>query len=250
MRYRIDISYDGTSFCGWQIQPGAPSVQEALEKALGVLLHGSVKVTGCGRTDTGVSATHYTAHFDSESVLEDCNNLVFKLNAILPPSVAVRSLEAVGDDFHARFGAVRREYVYHIHFGKDPFADAFSYRIPYPSLDFEAMNRAAALLPGTRNFSCFEKTGGAPNTGICTIFEAGWHRCEPTPSVGGEHWYFRIAADRFLRNMVRAIVGTMIEVGRARRSPESVAQLLESGDRRLAGESVPGKALFLDKVEY
>lgn len=252
MRYRIDMCYDGSGFCGWQVQPDAPSVQGALESALAVLLKERIQVTGAGRTDTGVHASAYVAHFDFLSEL-DCADLRYKLNAILPGGIAIRSVARVPEDFHARFSATRREYRYYLHREKDPFASKYSYLCGYPVLDFEAMDRAAALLTGTHDFSCFEKSGGDNRTSICTVFEAGWHRTDDT------HWYFLISADRFLRNMVRAVVGTLLEVGRGKRTPESVGQLVLPPDespapsasrRGAAGESVPGNALFLTSIEY
>lgn len=243
MRYRMDLSYSGADFCGWQIQPDAPSVQGTLENALGVLLKAEVPVTGAGRTDTGVNASAYVAHFDHSGPL-DTEQLVYRLNAILPESVAVRSIERVPDEFHARFGAVRREYTYYLHRRKDPFLAGRSYYYAYPGLDFEKMNEAAALLVGTKDFCCFEKKGADNKTSVCTIFEAAWHQ------VGDSSWCFRIAGDRFLRNMVRAIVGTLLEVGRGKRSVEGFSALLSSGTRCDAGESVPGYALFLSGVEY
>ena len=243
MRYSIKLSYCGAPFCGWQSQPDAPTVQDTLEKALSTLLRAPVKVTGAGRTDTGVNAIGYIAHFDAAEGLET-GQIRYKLNAILPDSIAVQDIERVSDDFHARFGATRREYTYFLHRVKDPFALNFSYLYEYPDVDFDAMNRAARLLVGTRDFSCFEKTGGDNKTSVCTVFEARWYKKDE------EHWYFKVAADRFLRNMVRAIVGTLLEVGRGKRSVESVSRLLERGDRCKAGESVPGHALFLSKIEY
>lgn len=243
MRYSIKLSYRGAGFCGWQIQPDAPSVQETLEKALSTLLRAPISVTGAGRTDTGVNALGYIAHFDAADGI-DTAQICYKLNAILPDSVAVQEVNEVSGDFHARFSATKREYTYYLHRVKDPFAEYFSYLYGYPSVDFDAMNRAAALLVGTHDFSCFEKTGGDNKTSICTIHEAAWYKKDE------DHWYFKVSADRFLRNMVRAIVGTLLEVGRGKRTPESVAGLIGSGDRCAAGESVPGHALFLSKIEY
>ncbi|MCQ2183144.1 MAG: tRNA pseudouridine(38-40) synthase TruA [Bacteroidales bacterium] len=243
MRYSIKLSYRGADFCGWQIQPDAPSVQRTVEKALSTLLRAPVSIVGAGRTDTGVNAKGYIAHFDSAAEL-DTGELCHKLNAILPNSIAVHEIQKVSDDFHARFSATKREYTYFLHRVKDPFAESFSFQYSYPNLDFDAMNEAAGHLLGKRDFSCFEKTGGDNKTSICTIYEARWFKQDE------DHWYFRISADRFLRNMVRAIVGTLLETGRGRRSPESVIELLESGDRCSAGESVPGHALFLSKIEY
>ena len=302
MRYSIVLSYAGAGFCGWQRQPSDPSVQECLEDALGKLLGGEVPVIGAGRTDTGVNAIGYVACFDGPEGLA-ADDFRYKLNAILPRSIVVSQVVPAAPDFHARFDAVRREYTYFIHREKDPFVEAFSWQCGYPGLDFEAMNAAAGMLVGTHDFSCFEKVGADNKTSVCTVFEAYWAQYTPSlyavmppeqgrlPASGGQYWYFRISADRFLRNMVRAIVGTLIEVGRGKRSVDDFAGLIlpfdlpEQGSlsaplpprtrptqktsaerlpvsgnapstkanaplRSLAGESVPGHALFLSKVEY
>ncbi len=243
MRYKITLSYDGAPFCGWQIQPNAPSVQETLEKALSTLLRENVNVTGAGRTDTEVNAKDYVAHFDSGEAI-DTEALIYKLNAILPQSIAIHLILPVTNDFHARFSATKREYEYHIHREKDPFSDRFSYQWGYPEVDFDAMNQAASKILGTKDFSCFEKKGADNKTSICTIYEAYWTKDDET------HWTFHISANRFLRNMVRAIVGTLLEVGRGKRTIESIDELIEKKNRTTAGESVPGHALFLSKVEY
>ena len=251
MRYAIVLSYDGSGFCGWQIQPDAPSVQGDLEQALAMLLREKVGVVGAGRTDTGVNASYYVAHFDCDVEILDTETLAYKLNCVLSPGIAVSSIRKMEDgDFHARFSAVRRTYRYYVHIGKDPFIEKNSYRYPFGELDFGAMNLAAQALKGTKDFSCFEKSGGDNKTSICTVFEAGWHRYCPEPGCSGQCWYFEITADRFLRNMVRAIVGTLLEVGRGRRSAASIPELLDSGDRCEAGQSVPGHALFLYDVAY
>ena len=250
MRFRIDMSYSGEGFCGWQIQPDAPSVQGALEEALATLLKSPVSVTGAGRTDTGVNASRYVAHFDFPDSI-DTPLLVYRLNAILPPTVAISSISEVPDDFHARFSATRREYSYFLHRSKNPFLNGRSYYYGYPDLDFGKMNEAAGLLVGTRDFSCFEKKGADNKTSVCTIFEARWLPCrEETESGEPTEWMFRIAGDRFLRNMVRAIVGTLLELGRGKRTLEDFSRLLDGGARTDAGESVPGYALFLSGVEY
>ena len=284
MRYKITLSYDGAPFCGWQRQPDAPSVQEALETALQTLVGEPVAVTGAGRTDTGVSAVDYVAHFDAPQELDE-GYLACKLNAILPPSIAVSSVAAAAPDFHARFDARKRTYTYFLHRRKDPFLADRSYFYGYPEVDFELMNKAAAMLVGTHDFSCFQKVGSDNKTTVCTVFEAGWQEYTPaleaepsetsatlgilrggTASAVGssearrfrgvaasgaaDNWYFRISADRFLRNMVRAIVGTLLEVGRGRRSLEDFATLLEGGSRTQSGESAPGHALFLTGIEY
>ena len=269
MRYTVKISYSGAGFCGWQKQPSDPSVQENLEVALGKLLGAETPVIGAGRTDTGVNAIGYVACFDGpEGLVAD--DFCYKLNAILPRSVVVSGLAPAAPDFHPRYDAVKREYTYFIHRSKDPFVEAWSWQCGYPGLDFEAMNCAAEFLVGTHDFSSFEKKGGDNKTSICTVSEARWVPYTPTHvGVMGSvfscpdphsYWYFRVAADRFLRNMVRAIVGTLIDVGRGKRSIDDFAGLILPADnpsakskgpnRSLAGESVPGHALFLSKVEY
>ena len=262
MRYSIKLSYRGADFCGWQVQPDAPSVQQTLEKALSTLLHAPVSVTGAGRTDTGVNAIGYIAHFDAAEGL-DSRQLCYKLNAILPRSVVIHDIAPAAADFHARFDAVQREYIYFLHRCKDPFVDCFSWLYTFPGVDFERMNEAAQALLGRHDFRCFEKTGADSKTSICTVTEAAWHRYTPTHlqltgSEGGDDfWYFRISADRFLRNMVRAVVGTLLEVGRGKRTVEDFAALVlppeyegEGTCRPLAGESVPGHALFLSNIRY
>lgn len=286
MRYYVRLSYNGAGFHGWQIQPQEESIQGALEKALSTLLRTKTAVTGAGRTDTGVNAIGYIAHFDADN-LPDAKALTYKLNAILPPQIAVLDIGIAGESFHARFDATRREYTYFLHRVKDPFLDNFSYMCCYPEMDFRLMNEAAAMLCGRHDYSCFEKTGADSKTSICTVTAAGWEPYSPTLCAwdpfpeGAEprYWKFRISADRFLRNMVRAIVGTLVEVGRGKRSAENFASLIlpaelpvmttaagsteaVSGDARIpgsgsaargrcaAGESVPGKALFLSGIDY
>ncbi len=275
MRYIIRLSYDGSAFCGWQIQNNDRTVQGDIEKALRTLTGAEVQVTGAGRTDSEVNAINYIAHFDiPDKVRIDAAQLCYKLNAILPREVVVHELSlAAGkfdkeadkgeakdnsdqSGFHARFDARSREYHYFIHFRKDPFCEKFSYRMRYP-LDIERMNEAAAYLLGEHDFSCFEKTGGNNVTSVCTVTEAGWTKYEPThvSIMGmshdpGDYIVFRIRANRFLRNMVRAVVGSLIEVGRGKREPAWIAELIANGTRSDAGSSVPGKALFFTGAEY
>ena len=255
------MAYDGADFCGWQIQPSAPSVQECLEKALGTLLRERIAVTGAGRTDTGVSATHYVAHFDCSEEPVDCTQLKYKLNAILPKSVCIMNIAPAAPDFHARFDARLRQYCYYLHRTKDPFLEGRSYYFAYPEVDFEKMNEAASRLLGTHDFSCFEKSGGDNKTSVCTVYRAFWEPCDHVVSAGaGPHcWRFVIEADRFLRNMVRAIVGTLLEVGRGRRYlhdfdslilPPDASDGLRQSRRSLAGESAPGHALYLTDIRY
>ncbi|MDO5442942.1 MAG: tRNA pseudouridine(38-40) synthase TruA [Bacteroidia bacterium] len=282
MRYFIKLSYDGTRFCGWQVQPNALTVQECLEKSLSTLLKARVSVVGAGRTDTQVNAVGYVAHFDFDGPVPqflsddagelDATKTGYKLNAILPKDIVVHDVWKVEGDLHARFSATRREYTYFIHRTKDPFVGSHSYFCPWP-LDVEAMNRAASYLVGTHDFRCFEKIGSDNRTSVCTVSEAGWFSYEPVGvsvlglhAPGGTYMYFRISADRFLRNMVRAVVGSLLEVGRGRRSVEDFASLVlpvstvseETGHiaedgtpfRSMAGESVPGFALFLSDIRY
>ena len=255
MHYKLTLSYNGLQFCGWQRQSDAPSVQQNIEYALSTLLRQDVTITGAGRTDTGVSAVHYVADFHTGGDIADIAGFVRKLNAILPDSICVHSVEECSGDFNSRFDALRREYTYYLHRRKDPFVENYSYRYSYPEVDFDAMNAAAQFLLGTHDFSCFEKTGSDNRTSICTIYEAHWDEYRPTVCAGNlpggdGYWAFRISADRFLRNMVRAIVGTLLEVGRGKRSVESIPGLLESKNRCSAGESVPGHALFLTGIIY
>ena len=257
MRHIIRLSYDGSAFCGWQIQNNARTVQGELENALGTLLGTPVQVVGAGRTDSEVNAVNYIAHFDMpDNVSINAEQLCYKLNAILPREMAVAEVSAASEDFHARFDARMREYHYFIHFRKDPFCEKYSYRMRYP-LDMDKMNEAAAHLLGEHDFSCFEKVGGNNATSICTITEAGWSTYTPThvgllgaPCKEGEYIVFKVRANRFLRNMVRAIVGSLIEVGRGRKEPAWIAELIEKGSRSDAGSSVPGKALFFTGAEY
>ena len=257
MRYSIRLSYDGGAFCGWQIQNNAVSVQGVLEKALSTLCGQEIQVTGAGRTDTGVNAINYIAHFEiSGDAVLGAEQLCYKLNAMLPREIVIHEICEVSEDFHARFNATSREYHYFIHFRKDPFAEKFSYRMRYP-LDINAMNEAARLLLGEHDFRCFEKVGGNNTTSICTVTQAEWDTYRPShvglmgaPYSEGDYIVFRISANRFLRNMVRAIVGSLIEVGRGKKDPSWIAELIATGSRSDAGQSVPGNALFFCGAEY
>lgn len=257
MRYSVTLSYDGSAYNGWQFQNNAASIQESLQSALSTVLKHPVAVTGAGRTDSKVNAIGYTAHFDWNGLqVIDTAQLVCKLNAILPGNIIVHGIYPEKENFHARFDAVLREYTYFIHRKKDPFMEKYSFLCTY-RLDVEAMNKAAALLLGTHDFSSFEKTGSNNKTSICTVKEAAWTAYTPVhaelmgyPASEGDYLYFRISADRFLRNMVRAVVGSLIDVGRGRHEPEWIEWLIGQGTRSDAGESVPGNALFLSRVIY
>lgn len=253
MRYFITFSYDGTCYHGWQIQPNGVSVQEVLKNALSTLLRTSIAVVGAGRTDAGVHARMMVAHFDivkqdsdcvSQAASEiDCGQLVYKLNKILPHDIAIQKVERVADDLHARFSATSRTYHYFIHTNKDPFLRAYSWQI-YGMLDFRKMNEAAHILMDYSDFTSFSKVNTDTKTNLCTITEAHWDEIEPGV------WRFTITANRFLRNMVRAIVGTLVEVGRGKLSLDGFKKVIEEKNRCSAGESVPGNALFLVDIKY
>ena len=242
MRYFITFSYDGTRYHGWQIQPNGDSVQERLEWALSTLLRREVNVTGAGRTDAGVHARVMVAHFDFEEAI-DCKQLCYKLNRLLPFDIAVQEVKQVSDDMHARFSATSRTYHYYIHTKKDPFRRAYSCEIHYP-LDFALMNEAGKILTTYEDFGAFCKSHTDVKTTICHVTEARWVQTSETA------WYFRITANRFLRNMVRAVVGTLIDVGRGKLSIEEFCKVIEGKRRTEAGESMPGNALFLEDVRY
>ncbi len=252
MRYFIQLSYDGTGYHGWQVQPNGVSVQEVLQKALSTLLRQPTEVTGAGRTDAGVHASMMVAHFDWPAAHEgegceemplDCTQLTYKLNRLLPPDVAVQAVRPVGSEMHARFSATRRTYHYYIHTRKDPFLRGYSWQVNVP-LDFALMNEAAQVLLEYSDFTSFSKTGTDVKTNICQLTEARWEQLKP-----GE-WRFTVSANRFLRNMVRAIVGTLVEVGRHRMTISQMRHAIEAKDRQRAGESVPGHALYLTNIEY
>ena len=242
MRFFITLSYDGTHYHGWQIQPNGDSVQQRLQEALSTLLRNPIEVVGAGRTDTGVHARMMVAHFDWEESI-DGKQLAYKLNKFLPQDIAAQEVRQVSDDMHARFSATSRTYHYFIHTRKDPFLQAYSWQIPY-ALDFEKMNEAAKVLLEYKDFTSFSKVGTDTKTNLCDMKEAFWEEVAPG------RWRFTITANRFLRNMVRAIVGTLVEVGRGRISIEEMRQIIEAKDRCQAGESVPGKALFLVDIKY
>lgn len=241
-RYFIYLAYDGTNYHGWQIQPNGSSVQETLMRALSTFLRREIEVVGAGRTDAGVHARLMIAHFDFEEPL-DCATVADKLNRLLPPDIAVYEVKAVKEDAHARFDATYRTYKYYITTRKDPFNRGLKWRIFQP-LDFEAMNRAASILFDYTDFTSFSKLHTDAKTNNCRIMQAEWMQ------EGEEEWVFTIQADRFLRNMVRAVVGTLVEVGRGKMTIEGFRRVIEQKDRCSAGSSVPGHALFLVDVGY
>lgn len=266
MRYFIQFGYDGTAYHGWQIQPNGVSVQEVLQRALSTLLRQPIEVVGAGRTDAGVHARMMVAHFDSplqlpheeESTIAPCassllmggqeGDFVYKLNKLLPPDIAVQRIYPVSDDMHARFSATSRTYHYYIHTYKSPFHRHYSWQVTYP-LNFNRMNEAAQMLLRYDDFTSFSKTNTDTKTNLCKISEARWDKLSLDGEQEGE-WRFTITANRFLRNMVRAIVGTLVEVGRGRMTVEQFCRVIEQKNRCSAGESVPGHALFLVDVGY
>ena len=251
-RYFITLSYDGTAYHGWQIQPNGISVQEVLEHALSTILRESIAITGAGRTDAGVHGRMMVAHFDTELSF-DCAQLVYKVNRLLPRDVSVSRIEPVSEDLHARFSATSRTYHYYVHTGKQPFSRKYSCALRY-TLDFDKMNEAAAYLIGEKDFKCFCKAGADVKTTICNLTEARWIPTNDEFTLTTDdtvtNWCFVITANRFLRNMVRAVVGTLIEVGRGRLSLDEFKKIVDGGTRSDAGESMPGNALFLWEVKY
>lgn len=241
-RYFIYLSYDGTNYHGWQVQPNGNSVQEEMQKALSTLLRRKVEIVGAGRTDAGVHARVMVAHFDSATDI-DCRQLAYKLNRLLPRDISVSRVVPVAEDMHARFSAVKRTYHYYIHTRKDPFHRFYSCELHY-ELDFSLMNEAAAYLLQCDDFAAFCKVHTDVKTTICRVSEARWI------DDGNGCWHFVISADRFLRNMVRAVVGTLVDVGRHRISLEQFKAIVAGRNRSNAGESMPGNALFLEAVMY
>jgi tRNA pseudouridine38-40 synthase len=241
LRYFIEFAYNGKNYCGWQYQPHSPSVQETLNKALSMLLRKEIDVMGAGRTDTGVHARQMYAHFDLEDTF-DANKLVLKLNAFLPKDIVVYRFIPLHEDAHARFDASSRTYEYHIHTYKDAFENEGSF-YHFQPLDVAKMNEAAKILLEYTDFKCFSKTHTDVRTFDCKITNAHWQQ-------HGNKLIFTITADRFLRNMVRAIVGTLVNVGLGKNPVEHVRAVIESRDRGHAGASVPAHGLYLTKVIY
>ena len=245
MRYFIYLSYDGAAYCGWQRQPDAPSVQQALEKALSTLLREDILITGAGRTDTGVNASYYVAHFDCQKQIEDCEKVCYKLNLILPQDIAVSQIRRVRDDIHARFDAKQREYTYIIAQHKNPFRRYSAWQF-YVALDFDKMNLAAEKLLQYEDFTSFAKLNSNNKTNICHVTKAEWSRDPKDESV----LVFTIRADRFLRNMIRAIVGTLVDVGRGRYTVEEFEEIIRSKNLSKSSAGAPAQGLFLSDVTY
>ncbi len=242
MRYFVDFAYNGAAYHGSQRQPNGITVQEVMEEAFATILRQPVALTFAGRTDAGVHAEHMFAHFDVEpsvlSVQDAASRFMDRLNSLLPAAIAVSAVLPVADELHARFSALSRTYEYRITTEKDPFRQDLVTRVA-PGLDFDAMNQAAQLLLGTQDFASFCKVHTDVKTTICTVTQAQW-----------SNNVFTITADRFLRNMVRAVVGTLFEVGRGRMTIDDFRDVIANKNRCSAGQSVPPSGLYLTKITY
>jgi len=242
VRYFLVLDYNGAKYFGWQRQPNQETVQERIENALSTLLRTHIEITGAGRTDTGVHARNYVAHFDCETEnLHSDTNFLYKLNCILPFDICIQRIALVAPDAHARFDAIRRTYRYYITTKKDVFSFPLTHRAK--NLDVSKMNNAAAILSEYTDFTSFSKLNTDVKTNNCYVYEAFW-------TEEGSELIFTITANRFLRNMVRAIVGTLIEVGYGKISDKDFRQIIEAKDRSKAGTSAPAQALFLEEIEY
>lgn len=243
-KYFLYLSYNGKNYCGWQTQPNGTSVQETIEKALALILRINTPITGAGRTDAGVHAAEMVAHFETDAEKRFVvNDLSEKLNRVLPKDIAIHRVVAVKPEAHARFDAISREYKYYITDRKDPFGYELKY-LNHSPLDVEIMNRLARILFEYEDFTSFSKLHTDVKTNNCRICKAEWELRDSHNLV------FTIKADRFLRNMVRAIVGTLLEGGRGKLDEIGMRRIIEAKNRCVAGASVPGHALFLDKIEY
>jgi len=241
-RFFLHLAYDGTDFHGWQIQPDSDTVQERIDKALSTLLRQQIATTGCGRTDTGVHASQFFAHFDTDTPPDSTEQLRYQLNAILPYSIRIYEVIKVSDEAHARYDAHSRTYGYYLHRNPSPFRNNYTTHFAR-EVDVDEMNCAADLCIAHSDFACFSKTGGQQNSTTCRILECCWEERQ-------DELRFTVTANRFLRGMVRAMVGTMLDVGMKKISMDEFQEILNDGDRTKAGESAPAKGLFLEQVTY
>lgn len=241
-RYFIYFAYDGTAYHGWQIQPNGISVQEVLQDALSKILRRKTEVVGAGRTDTGVHARLMVAHFDHPEAI-DGPQLTYRLNRLLPSDISISKVVAVEETMHARFSAKWRTYRYYVHTCKAPFLRHYSYETPY-ALDYELMAKGAERITHHEDFAAFCKSGADNKTTLCAVRACKWVQ------TSDHSWYFEITANRFLRNMVRATVGTLFLLGRHKISLTDLERILDAGNRSHAGESMPPHALFLEDIEY
>jgi len=242
LRYFIELSFNGTLYHGWQIQPNAISIQEIVEKSLSTILRNTTTIIGAGRTDKGVHASQIFAHFDNDNDL-DVKHITDKLNALLPNTIVAKQLFKVKLTAHARFDAISRKYEYRIWLGRNPFLLETTWQLHHQQLNIDAMNKASKLLFNYTNFKCFSKSKTDVKTYNCEIYLAEWVK-------NGNLLVFHIEANRFLRNMVRAIVGTLIEIGLDKKEVSNFKNIIESKDRSKAGFSVPAQGLFLTEVNY
>ncbi len=242
-KYRVDLSYDGTDYCGFQRQLRQKSVQQTIEEALRVMLQNpDINVVGCGRTDTGVHAKHYVLHFETLKQI-DCEIILYKANRYLPNNISFQQIESTTDDFHARYSARKRTYRYYFHFEKNPFKDKFSLYLPN-SLNILKMKESLKYFLGKQDFTSFSKLHTTVKSNVCNITHL------EIVEYGKNEYYFEISADRFLRNMVRAITGTLVDIGMEKYEPETIKEIISKKDRRVAGKSVEAKGLFLWDVRY
>jgi tRNA pseudouridine38-40 synthase len=242
LRYLLELSFNGTNYHGWQIQLNSVSVQETIEKCFSTILNKKISIVGAGRTDTGVHASYFCAHFDYTHEIEDKSDFIYKSNSFLPSDISIRNIYNVKDDFHARFDALSRTYQYKLNTVKDPFLSDNSYYLK-KDIDFYKMNLAALKLFNYTNFKCFSKSNTDVKTYNCIVTKANW-------VYRDNCWIFEITANRFLRNMVRAIVGTLIEIGESKNEVEYIDHVIKSQKRELAGYSVPAHGLYLVDILY
>lgn len=246
LRYFIQLAYNGTHYNGWQIQENTPhTVQQVLQDKLSMILGETIEMTGCGRTDTGVHARDFFAHFDSkhEDLAKRKEHFIYKFNQVLPGDIAIKDIHLMNDSAHSRFDALDRTYYYFLHQYKNPFLETSSYYYHH-HLDFDLMNQAASFLLKAEDFTSFSKVNTQTKTNDCDVTEAQW------VEMSEGEWVFIIKADRFLRNMVRAIVGTLLDVGRKKINLEEFKQIIEQKNRSEAGMSVPAHALYLVHITY
>ena len=242
MRYLLELSFNGLNYHGWQIQPNSVSVQETIEKCLSTILKEKISIVGAGRTDTGVHASYFCAHFDCSNSISDNLDFIYKSNSFLPSDISIKNLHKVKDDFHARFDALSRTYKYKLNTSKNPFLVQSSYYLK-KDIDFNKMNLAAIKLYNYQDFKCFSKSNSDVHTFNCIITNARWTFKE-------NYWVFEISSNRFLRNMVRAIVGTLIEIGEGKHDINHIDLVIKSKNREKAGYSVPAQGLYLTNIIY
>jgi len=242
LRYFINLAYNGTNYHGWQWQPNALSVQQILQEGFTAILKKEIKIVGTGRTDTGVHAKQFYAHFDFDDII-DTKDFIYKINSYLPLTIVVYDIFLMKDNAHARFDAISRTYQYHIYLGRNPFAIETTWQLHNKKLDIKKMNQATKYLLNYTDFKCFSKSNTDVKTYNCKIEFAQW-------KLDDKKLTFTITANRFLRNMVRAIVGTLYNIGIGVNTPASIIEIIESRNRKLAGFSVPAAGLFLTKIDY